>query len=65
MKPIAEADKFDIAKYLRCIRDHHTQPRVYTPDSAAMDKFSECKAKLQSIVEESNRGYVQLSCAFS
>ena len=65
MKPIAEADKFDIAKYLRCIRDHHTQPRVYTPDSAAMDKFSECKAKLQIMVEASDRGYVSLFLAFS
>ena len=64
MKPIADKDKFNVAQYLHCIRDHHLQPRVYTPDTDALAKFGEYKAELQNIAEASNKGYVPLSCAF-
>lgn len=56
--PIPDEDKIDIAAFLRRIRDHHLQPRVYTPDAAALIKFEDYKEELKRIVETSNRGCV-------
>ena len=44
----------DISAFLRCIRDHHLQPQVYTADKDAIGELKSVFYRLKEIEADSN-----------
>ena len=53
---VPEAVKIDIDQYIVQIHKNHLKPRIYQANQAAMDKFLECKTRLNEIDAQSDFG---------
>ena len=53
---IQEGDEVDIFKYLKCVRNSHKEPRVYTVTKEAMGSFVQHHADLKQISKDTGFG---------